>query len=766
MPSTSVLLAALLCSVSTSALAQASADVAVEEIVVTAQKRVQSINSVGMSINALRGDVLSDRGVTDTEGLVKVVPGLTYQPSTQATPVYTLRGVGFYDSSLASSPAVSVYVDEAPLPFPVMTGAAALDLERVEVLKGPQGTLFGQNSTGGAINYIAAKPTAAFSTGGDLALTHFGQVDASGFVSGPLSDTLRGRLALRAVEGGAWQESKSRPGDKLGDADKIQGRLLLDWRPSDRLRVGLNLNGFLDRSDVTAFQNFKITNNAIYDLTPSVIGEKTKVAEWTPGWPMRSDNRFGQAVVRVDYDVTENLTLTSLSSYAHEHVDIFLDADATPFHGLDDRLSGHVDSLNQELRLAGASDRAHWLAGASYERDRALDSEYVNLAQNNLLSPFGFGESVASSKQKISTYAAFGNVEYKVTDALTLQAGARYTKSERDAVSCGYAPDPGNGAGKFFTTLQTIYAGVGLKTTPVVPIGPGECFTLDPVTLSPVGPFRNSLDEDNVSWRAGATYATAGGGLLYANVSRGYKAGAIATIGATTTSQYAPVVQERLDAYEVGFKLPLADRRLRLNGALFDYAYVNKQVRGILADPVFGPIEKTVNVPHSTIKGAEIEASGSPIRGLTFSLGATYLDAKIDKTFVTDNSASIRADYNGSPLPYTPKVQVVGDVQYEWSIGAALVGFAGAGVTHHSSDNSTFRTDLARADDFRLKAYTTVDLRAGLRAEDGAWKLAVFGRNVGDTYYWTNTHQGSDTIYRTPGEPATFGVMLSLRPRL
>jgi len=760
----SLALATLLGGASTGALAQATGDSPPDEIIVTAQKRAQSVNSVGMSINALKGDVLANRGVTDAQQLVKVVPGLTYQPSTQATPVYTLRGVGFFDSSLGSSPAVSVYVDEAPLPFPIMTAGAALDLERVEVLKGPQGTLFGQNSTGGAINYIAAKPTSTFATGADLSLNHFGQVDASGFASGPLSDTLKARVAIRAVEGGAWQKSKSRPDDKLGDANKLQGRLLLDWQATDRLKLGVNLNGFIDRSDVTAFQNYKITNNTPRDLTPSLIGNQPRVAEWTPGWPMRSNSRFGQAVLRADYELADTLTLTSLTSYAHERVDLYLDADATIYHGLDDRLSGYVDTLSEELRLAGKSERLNWLVGASYQSDHVLDNEYVNLGDSNTIA-FGFAESVTTVHQKIKNHAVFGNVEYKVTDALTLQAGARYTRSKRDSESCLLGPDPGNSEGVFFTTLQQIFVSAGLKTTPVVPIGPGECVTLDPVTLSPVGPYRNGLDEDNLSWRGGISYATGSGGLIYANYSRGWKAGAIATIGATTTSQYAPVVQERLDAVELGFKQPLFGRHLQLNGALFHYTYANKQVRGILPDPIFGPIEKTVNVPHSVIKGGEVELSGSPVQGLTLTFGATYLDAKIDRPFVTDNSGSIHADYNGSPLPYTPKFQLVGDAQYEHPVRGNLVGIAGVGVTHHSSDNSTFRTGTARADDYYLKAYTTVDLRIGLRAEDGSWKVALFGRNIGNTYYWTNTHQGADTIYRAPGEPATYGIMLSVRPR-
>jgi len=466
-------LATILGGASTTAMAQAASDDTTGEIVVTAQKREQSVNKVGMSINALKGDDLVNRGVSDAQQLVKVVPGLTYQPSTQATPVYTLRGVGFFDSSLASSPAVSVYVDEAPLPYPIMTAGAALDLERVEVLKGPQGTLFGQNSTGGAINYIAAKPTSTFATGADLSLNQFGQSDVSGFISGPLSDTLKARVAIRAVEGGAWQKSKSRPDDKLGDANKLQGRVLLDWQATERLKLDLNLNGFIDRSDTTAFQNYKITNNTPRDLTSSLIGNQPRVAEWTPGWPMRSNNRFGQAVLRADYELADALTLTSLTSYAYENVDLYLDADATVYQGLDDRLTGYVDSLSQELRLTGTSDRLQWLVGASYQSDHVQDNEYVSLGQSNTIN-FGFAESVTSVHQKIKTHAAFGNVEYKVTDALTIQAGARYTRAKRDSVSCLYAPDAGNGEGIFFTTLQQIFVSAGSRRRRSCQLGPAS----------------------------------------------------------------------------------------------------------------------------------------------------------------------------------------------------------------------------------------------------------------------------------------------------
>src|SRR5690606_21149030 len=144
-----------------------------------------------------------------------------------------------------------VYVDQVPLPFSLMTQGAPLDLERVEVLKGPQGTLFGTNNTGGAINYIAAKPTHELAAGGSATYERFNKATVKGYVSGPITDTLRARVAAQGVTGGAWQRSLTRD-EELGDSRQIMGRLLLDWTPTDRLRVAVNLNGFRDRSDTQA----------------------------------------------------------------------------------------------------------------------------------------------------------------------------------------------------------------------------------------------------------------------------------------------------------------------------------------------------------------------------------------------------------------------------------------------------------------------------------------------------------------------------------
>jgi iron complex outermembrane recepter protein len=177
-----------------------------QEVVVTAQKRQQALSDVGLTIVAASAEQLQNQGVTDVASLTKVVPGLTTTVTTNGTTIYSIRGVNYNAYNLSAQPAVAVYLDEAPLPYPALTQGAMLDVQRVEVLKGPQGTLFGQNSTGGSVNIIAAKPTATFAAGTQVSVNNWDGVSAQGYVSGPLTDTLRARFSASTDQFGAWQK--------------------------------------------------------------------------------------------------------------------------------------------------------------------------------------------------------------------------------------------------------------------------------------------------------------------------------------------------------------------------------------------------------------------------------------------------------------------------------------------------------------------------------------------------------------------------------
>ena len=235
------------------------AGVTVGEVVVTAQKREENINNVGMSIQATTGATLQKLGITNTEDLQKIVPGFLSTPNYYGTNVFTIRGVGFQDTSLAGSPTVSVYLDEMPLPFSALTNGATLDLQRVEVLKGPQGTLFGQNATGGAINYIANKPTDHFEAGINAQYGRFNDADISGYVNGPLTDTLDARLALRYNSSGPWQVGYAgNQGQTIGGKDFLNGRMSFLWKPTPKFKALVTFNGWHDAGYTQMGQLFGI----------------------------------------------------------------------------------------------------------------------------------------------------------------------------------------------------------------------------------------------------------------------------------------------------------------------------------------------------------------------------------------------------------------------------------------------------------------------------------------------------------------------------
>ncbi|MBF7014433.1 TonB-dependent receptor [Novosphingobium resinovorum] len=737
----------------------------IAEIIVTAQKRSQSINEVPLSITAASGEQLLQAGISSTADLAKIVPGLTAQPSPFNTPIYTLRGIGFVEFSLATPPTVAVYTDEVPLPFSAMTKAAALDVARVEVLKGPQGTLFGQNTTGGAINFVAAKPTQDFQAGADLSYSRFDTIDAQGFVSGPITPNLLARFSARAIRSGPWQKSSS-TGDELGNRRETQARLLLDWQPTDTLKVALNVNGWLDKSDSQAPQRTETFISApgnpneapIRALPPQPLTSRS--ADWTTDlFPLKHDDRFVQASLRVDYDLSDTVTLTSISAYNHYRTESFQDYDATPLQIADILTDGKVTSLSQELRLTGTSAGLRWIVGANYQRDKTRDhaTYYATDATTHYVGPMEGGNVSPVNDSLIKTAALFANVEYEVIPNLTVQAGLRYTDSRRDNASCALV-GPGPGGNESFAPIFEFLQTLIRPGQPVVPIAEGQCYSLTAEGFPLITPLKAKLNEDNLSWRAGVNYKTGNRGLIYATVSRGYKAGSFPTVAPATAKELAPVAQESITAYEVGFKQPLFDHAVQLNGAVFYYDYKDKQLRGRILDQIFGPLDALVQVPKSRVKGAELEVVIQPADGLHLNVAGTYLDTEITR-FTGFNQSGELADFSGARFPFSPKWSVVADAGYDFPLTPSMQGFVGASANY----NSRTTASIGDIPQLEIRAYTLVDLRAGVHAPDDSWRFSVWGRNVFNKYYWTSAFQTQDVYVRYTGRPATYGATFSYR---
>jgi outer membrane receptor protein involved in Fe transport len=740
---------------SSSARAQQAADVATNsnEIVVTANKREQSINDVGLTITALGANALQERQIQSVEDIAKAVPGLTYTNSANNTPVYTLRGVGFYDTSLGSYPANSVYLDQVPLAFPILTNLTAFDLERIEVLKGPQGTLFGQNSTGGAINYIAAKPTDTFVAGADVTYGRFNDLIGNAFISGPLAPGLTARLAVRGERADEWQRSYTRDA-KNGKTRQLAGRLLLDWEASDTLKFELNLNAWHDGSDPQAVQYYRFNQQAVSNTLPVLNYPRSprsaRAADWSPENGMYGKRDLQQAALRADWEFTDGISLTSITAYTHFKERGEMDQDGTALSDIDlDPYKGKISSFSQELRVSnGSGAGVRWVVGANYSRDAVDYDERLAYANSSAFYNFGIISSQNYSIQRMKNYAGFGNVEYDVTPTLTLKGGVRYTQSNRTAEICNHDGGDG-GTAALFTAFSRLLSGDPNRPA----LGINDCFQLDQNFFNGV-PYFGKLKENNVSWRGGVDYKPNSDLLFYLNVAKGYKAGGFGNLNASSTLQYPPATQESIVNYEGGFKATLADRAVQINGAVFYMDYKDKQLRSKLIDATFGVLDALINIPKSHLYGGELEVTARPAQGLSLTASAVYVKSKIDR-YTGVNAGGVTADFAGSSVPFTPEWQVGANARYETELGNGLKAFISPQLTYRSKTYAI----VGETPDYKIGAFTLLDGQLGVTSDAG-WRAFIWGKNITNKYYWTNVVAGQDTIVRYAARPATYGVTI------
>jgi len=739
----------------------------VEVVVVTAQKRSEDINDVGMAISALGAQQLENQRIISLSDVAAAVPSLTYATSTNNTPILTLRGIGFNDKSLASYPAVSVYLDEAPLTFPVLSALAVFDLERVEVLKGPQGTLFGQNSTGGAINFIARKPTDFFEAGGTLSYGRFNEVDVTGYISGPLSQTVRARVAINVNNADPWQKSYTTDGE-IGKTKKIAGRIITDWTPSDKLRVEFDLNAWTNRSDPQVPQIlFQVPQQpccilpevANYPLPPS--GD-ARAADWSDG-PNRPSQKatLYQGILRVDWDVTDWVTLTSLTSYTDYSQNVNLELDGMTYRVLQTTSDGWIKDFNQEIRLANVSGGdVRWVVGGNFNRSNTSETNNITWPDSSTAHALPFAGANDYGKQSMMHYAFFGNADYNITEKVTIKAGARWTSSHQRADSCFYDNGDGSVIG-FMTYLSRLLTG----DPSVPPVLGSQCATLLANFLPSRDPVRGNLNQNSVSWRVGVDTKPTDNLLLYANVAQGYKAGSFPVDPKSTYLALAPVVKEGVLSYEAGAKATLADGLLTLDSAVYYYDYKDKQVYGAILDPVFGVVTKLVNVPKSRVYGAEITLTARPASGWNAQLSGSYNNAQIEQ-YLGYNSAGTFQDFAGTPMSYTPKFQLSADTEYNWVVGDAAAAFIGGTIRYQSSSYAVLGGEqivIGSEHPYFLDRHFTLDLRAGLTWPDSGWGVTVWAKNVTNEYYRQNVVTYGDAIVGYTGRPATFGVSVSAK---
>ena len=771
---------------------------ALEEIVVTANKRSETALEVGSSITAFTGDTLERRFILSPDDLAQVVPSLELAPSTHGTPVYTLRGVGYNSDAMAIYPAVSLSLDQAPMSFPILAARTLYDLERVEVLKGPQGILFGQNSTGGAINYVAAKPGDEFEAAVTLGYGRFNEIRASGFVSGPLSENFGARLAIDSRMRDEWQENLlPERDDENGEQEYFAARLITEWQPSDNVNVMLNINGSVDDSEPMALQMVaSLPSNpaAPFDaeLNAVLAPDDNRVANWsltgaqrypeaqtpTEAAIPRGNRETWQTILRADWDINDAITLTSITTYTDFEQDMSFDLDGTDTEmiGLPNN-TGSIEDFHQEIRLSngdGGGGPLRWTVGANFNTSDVEEYQDITYGDNSLASPSNLYIHISgvNNKGEMDTWAVFASGEYDLTDDLTLKAGVRYTDSENDNSMCNQDNAPDQRVSELFTLLSSLLGGQE------IPLGVGDCYSLrDDLLLAQNyegvngGRHNVTLAENNTSWTVGLDYNLSEDTMVYGNVARGYKAGSFPVITGSVLSVFDPAVQEEVTSYEVGFKSSLSDQ-IQWTGAAFYMDYKDKQIQGSSLTALFGLLQLLDNVPESTVYGAETDILWRPTDGLTLSAAATFINSEIDTYTATNVFGQENYDFAGNDLPFAPAVTFMGDVDYQMPLAGGGTLAMGATVSYRSEVDAYPAGGLEVPDNgvnrwsdrvpFEIDSYAIVDARLAYTFPGDRMTVSAWAKNAFDDFYVTNVISYNDAITRTVGMPRTYGVAFTM----
>jgi len=731
------------------------------EITVTAQKREQPLSDVGISVSVISGEQLAATGITEVGDLPKVTSGFTVGKTYTGYPVFSIRGVNFNASQFSAAPAVSTYIDEAPLPYGPMTSGVLYDIERVEVLKGPQGTLFGENATGGSINLIAMKPTAQFSVGVSGDVNSFGGVDDTAFISGPLSDTVRARLAVTTTTGGAWQHGYYlQPDQRNGDAEKAAARFLIEWKPAGTFVVNLNVNGFYDHSQPQLSQlasvNIAVPGRGYPGLEDYPLPTNDRQAEANS--LSRYNNRNAQEVLRIDWDIAPHARLTSITDYIDSKFYQPLDADGTADPLIYLTSVGTGTSFSEELRLTGTliDDRLNYTVGGNLQHDNMMDAhENEDIMHFSTLPPNTTLNAVYNETNRAN--AGFVDADFRVADWISLTGGVRYTSTRQTMLGCTADTGDGSAAGLFGFVSNQLRAATGQPPTNL--FVPGGCITMNDIGAPPSFlPVETNVaqSQDNVSWRGGVDFKTADHDLYYLLASRGFKSGVFPFQDTVLASQTKPVLQEELTSYEAGFKVALGTHRVQLNGAVFYYDYIDKQFFTYQPSPL-GPSATIVNIPKSHVVGEDLDVTALPISGLTLHAAVTHIKTRIDNFQGYDIQLAV-VDFTGKSFNFAPDWSATADAEYAWSVGKGYSMFVG---THAVLESTTY-ADLGENAATKIPARTVVDVRVGLEA--ARWRIALWGRNLGDKYYWdTVAPGGPDDNVKYAGLPRTFGVSAAYR---
>ncbi len=706
----------------------------VETVTVTAEHREETAQNVGIALTVLSDKDLSDRGINTVNQLQYAVPSFEAVPAFgSGQPEFRLRGVGFDDYGSNNSSTVGVYIDDVAFPVPASTQGLFFDLSRVEVLRGPQGTLYGRNTTGGAINFVTNRPTDVFSAGARLEYSDHGEFRSEAYVSGPVADGLLFRLSGTTDQGGAWQKNRT-TGESLGDKDASALRGQLEWAPASNVTFLLEGHWGYDKSDGAGLYLFTpLAYNPA--LTPVPADTKRSATGWggsaaftgltgiaADAKPFRNSINDGVSLhTTVDFGAAE---LTSITAYEHLRRREYNDWDASSYAYAGTYFDTGSNVFSQEVRLASKSDGPlTWQAGVYYSNETLSEGFYSDFWQS-----LGF-DTKTSYKQYVNAIAGFAQAEYHFTDKLKLVAGLR-------------------GEGEVRKQKGFVTAGV---TAPGAP----------PADFS--APADKSLDSTPLTGKVELEYKPTDATLFYASISEGVKSGGFTSYNVPSASASQAFKPETLWSYEAGFKSTFYDGSLQLNGSAFYYDYHNQQVQSAIWTTAYGAIGAIVNARNSHLYGGELELQWRPVDNLFISQSVGVKDGEFDNfnsdldiAASTAANAAVYVNRKGAKIGF-PIGSYQGTVSYRIPLG----GYSLEPELDYAFHDG--RKPLLLGPTFNIPAYWLFNANLSLTPDNGPWELALFGRNIFDQKYdlERNFFLGGINI-AAPGQPATVGVRLSV----
>lgn len=713
----------------------------IEEVVVTAQKRAQSAQDVGVAITAMSGEQLKEMKMATATDVAAQVPSLDIKNTLGATnPVVTIRGVGLNDFHANNSQSAGVYIDEVFLSAPSMLGFQLFDLDRVEVLKGPQGTLYGRNTTAGAVNFISRKPTEEFEAGVTVGYGSYKTYETEGFISGALTENLNGRLSVKYSDRqGGYIENTYTGNDEYGAATTEAWRAQLAWDISESADMLLNVHAGETKGDAgTTWKSFGVSVQDPMDFSDCPAYAQTGMSgpgcydwagyadpnpdnpykgAWNMDPQMDIDSKGASVHFNVDLGAA---TLTSISGYESVIRDMEEDAGGSPDEESDIFYHNENSLFSQEIRLTSnnTSDFS-WIVGGFYSTEKAIGDPNQYIKSRATLNT----DFTVSWDQKTTTYASFVHTEWQFTDTLKLITGIRYTKEEKEFEGQTTDDNPFN---------DSWYLGLI-----------GE----DPAGGAVVlGQTDDTFEDDNVSGKIGLDWTPTDNLLFYASVSKGFKSGGFSGAWVGSDEELAPYDSEEITAYEVGMKATMLENTLQLNASAFQYDYENMQLFTTPENSL--ALIALTNAEEATIRGAEVEAWWIPVDGLDVRAGVSFLD--------TENNDPA---FKGLELPNAPEYSFNMSVRYEWSLNndlRAAVMLAG-----------TYQDDIYKQVENRpfhkVDGYGLLNARASIYFRD-QWELSLWGDNITDKEYVAEVFDQTGiqgNYIANYGTPANYGVSLT-----